>query len=99
MRVNGQVSGSLNGVSLDDSILHAFLMFQDGRVYIAISGVGTELGYSMQGLFSFAGGLGWLLALPTLPTAKNGYQITGTYMETTYIFLTIESSTYFAPIN
>jgi len=77
MRVNGHVTGSLNGIALDEANLHAFMMFKDGRVYIAISRVTPVLGFSMQSLFSFAGGLGWLLALPSVPQSKNGYQITG----------------------
>jgi len=77
MRVNGRVTGTINGIRLEEANLHAFLMFKDGRVYIAISKVSPQLGYSMQGLHAFAGGLGWLLAIPTLQTAKNGYQVTG----------------------
>lgn len=76
LRVNGKVSGELNGVVLESMDLQAYVVMSDGRSYTALSKVSDQLGYDMQTLNIIGGVIGWLFAKP-LGDAKNGYQLTG----------------------
>ncbi|CAH1793177.1 unnamed protein product [Owenia fusiformis] len=74
-RVNGRVTGSINGVQLNVD-LHSYVVTIDGRSYTAISRSPTnELGFSMQSLSAIGGIVGWLFAVPT--NTKNGFMVTG----------------------
>ncbi len=76
-RVNGKVTGVVNGVSIGDVDLHAYIVSQDGRVFTSISPMPAALGYAFQSLFTLSGGLEWLFAAPTSPSSKNGLMLSG----------------------
>lgn len=76
-RISGKVSGRLNGVSIDDVDLHAYVVTTDGRTYTAISRMEYALGQSLLSLYPIASVLGFLFALPQQPAAKNGFMIAG----------------------
>jgi len=76
LRVNGKVSGSLNGIRLEELDLQCYVVTNDGRTYTAISKVPMELGYDMQSLNVLGTTLGWLFAKP-IKSSKNGYELTG----------------------
>ena len=76
-RVNGKVSGNINGVEIQDEELHVYVVTKDGRVYTAISKLPPSIGFSMQSLYPIGGVLGWLFAALTTPKAHNGFSITG----------------------
>jgi len=71
------VSGNLNGVSIDDVDLHAYVVTTDGRTYTAISRMEYALGQSLLSLYPIASILGFLFALRQQPAAKNGFMIAG----------------------
>ena len=75
-RINGKVSGSINGVSFHDEDLHSYVVTSDGRAYTAISKIPDTIGYDLQPLSIFGGVVGWLFAR-SLAYAPNGYQLTG----------------------
>ena len=75
-RINGKVSGTVNGVSFHEEDLHSYVVTSDGRAYTAISKMPDTIGYDMQPLSIFGGVVGWLFARPTA-NAPNGYQLTG----------------------
>lgn len=77
LRISGKVSGTLNGVSVDNVDLHAYIVTSDGRTYTAISRMEYAVGQSLLSLYSVAGILGFLFALPQQPGAKNGFMVTG----------------------
>ena len=76
-RLNGKVSGVLNGVPFSNLDMHSFVITKDGRAYTAISRVPTEIGSQMLTLNTIGGIIGWLFALPTSAGAFNGYSFTG----------------------
>lgn len=76
MRVNGKVSGVINGINFTDFDLQAYVVPKDGRSYTALSRVPLNVGYDMQSLNILGTTIGWLFAKPT-KGALNGYQITG----------------------
>ncbi len=76
-RVNGKVSGTINGQSLGTADLHAYVVTSDGRAYTAISRVPGELGRSMLSLYTIGSVFGWLFGATSASGAKNGYMITG----------------------
>jgi nidogen (entactin) len=76
LRVNGKVSGTLNGIRLEELDLQCYVVTNDGRTYTAISKVPMELGYDMQSLNVLGTTLGWLFAKP-IKSSKNGYELTG----------------------
>lgn len=77
VRVSGKVSIDVNGVTVPESDLQAYVATMDGRVYMAVSGVPTNLGYEMQYLSVFPSVVAWLFSLHS-ENAYNGYQLTGT---------------------
>lgn len=74
--MNGKVSGTLNGIRLEELDLQCYVVTNDGRTYTAISKVPVELGYDMQSLNVLGTTLGWLFAKP-IKSSKNGYELTG----------------------
>lgn len=74
--MNGKVSGTLNGVKLEDLDLQSYVVTTDGRTYTAISRVPEELGFDMQSLNVLGTAIGWLFAKP-IKSSKNGYELTG----------------------
>lgn len=76
--MNGKVSGTLNGIRLEELDLQCYVVTNDGRTYTAISKVPEQLGYDMQSLNVLGTTLGWLFAKP-IKTSKNGYELTGLY--------------------
>ncbi|KAL0266614.1 UNVERIFIED_CONTAM: hypothetical protein PYX00_009108 [Menopon gallinae] len=76
VRVNGKVSGVINGINFTDFDLQAYVVPKDGRSYTALSRVPINVGYDMQSLNILGTTIGWLFAKP-MKGAMNGYQITG----------------------
>ena len=76
-RLNGKVSGVINGVAFNNLDMHSFVITKDGRAYTAISRVPVEVGSQMLTLNTIGGIIGWLFALPTSVGAMNGYSFTG----------------------
>ncbi|XP_053380064.1 uncharacterized protein LOC123548965 [Mercenaria mercenaria] len=76
-RLNGKVSGTLNGVSFENLDMHAFVVTKDGRAYTAISRVPNEISLGLMTLNTIGGVVGWLFALQGGSGARNGYMSTG----------------------
>nr|CAD7200894.1 unnamed protein product [Timema douglasi] len=76
LRVNGKVSGIVNGQEFSQLDLQSYVVTSDGRTYTAISRVQSTIGYDMQTLNVLGGVIGWLFARP-LNKASNGYALTG----------------------
>ncbi len=76
-RVNGKVSGTINGQPVGPADLHAYVVTSDGRAYTAISRVPGDLGRSMLSLYTIGSVFGWLFGATSASGAKNGYMITG----------------------
>lgn len=76
VRVSGKVSIDVNGITVGDTDLQAYVATLDGRVFMAISGVPNNLGFEMQYLSVFPSVISWLFSLHSA-NAYNGYQLTG----------------------
>lgn len=76
LRVNGKISGEINGQIIQGVDLQAYVVMSDGRSYTALSHVPDKFGNSIQILNILGSVIGWLFAKP-VENAKNGYQITG----------------------
>ncbi|XP_060577111.1 nidogen-2-like [Ruditapes philippinarum] len=76
-RLNGKVSGRINGVPFENLDMHAFVVTKDGRAYTAISRVPDEISSEMMTLNTIGGVVGWMFALQGGPGAKNGFMFTG----------------------
>ncbi|XP_060600904.1 nidogen-1-like [Ruditapes philippinarum] len=76
-RINGTVSGRLNGVSFDQLDMHSFVPSKKGRVYTAISSVPDEISSEMITLNTICCVIGWMYALKRGPGARNGFMFTG----------------------
>jgi len=76
-RINGKVTGMVNGNMIDSQDMHAYVITKDGRSYIAIAKLSSELGTAMQAAFSVGSLIGWLYAEPGHGGAQNGIMITG----------------------
>ncbi|XP_051833902.1 nidogen-2 isoform X2 [Antechinus flavipes] len=79
-RVNGKVSGRLyvgqTPVSFSEVDLHAYIVGNDGRAYIAISHIPHPAAQALLPLTPIGGLFGWLFALEK-PGYENGFSITG----------------------
>ncbi|XP_013386084.1 nidogen-1 isoform X2 [Lingula anatina] len=82
-RVNGIVTGTINGQQVGPTDLHSYIVTSDGRAYTAVSRIPPSIGYSMQSLAPVGGILGWLFAKPERPGSKNGYMVAGGRMNRT----------------
>ncbi|KAI9561912.1 hypothetical protein GHT06_012874 [Daphnia sinensis] len=76
-RINGKVSGRINGVSFQEEDLHSYVVTSDGRAYTAVSKMNDSIGFDLQPLSMLGGVVGWLFARSTSTSAPNGYQLTG----------------------
>jgi nidogen (entactin) len=79
-RINGKVSGKINGLSFQDEDLHSYVVTSDGRAYTAVSKMNETIGFDLQPLSMLGGVVGWLFARSTSINAPNGYQLTGMYI-------------------
>ncbi|MFT7806148.1 nidogen-1-like [Arapaima gigas] len=81
-RMNGKVSGRVlvgnnpTPVELRNNDLHSYVVANDGRAYVAISGIPISLGTSLLPLSSLAGIIGWAFAVEQ-PGYENGFSIAG----------------------
>ncbi|PZC85068.1 hypothetical protein B5X24_HaOG202832 [Helicoverpa armigera] len=82
LRVHGKINGVINNVNLNDVDIQAYVVVADGRAYTALSLVPGGLGSSLQLLHVLGGVVGWLFAKPS-GSAKNGYQLTGSWFNHT----------------
>nr|XP_045605047.1 nidogen-like isoform X1 [Procambarus clarkii]XP_045605056.1 nidogen-like isoform X1 [Procambarus clarkii] len=76
LRVVGKVVGNINGMELEDSDLHAYVLTAEGRSYTAISRIPSQIGYDLQSIISLGSGIAWLFAKSIDDTA-NGFSSTG----------------------
>jgi len=84
-RINGKVSGKVNGVTFQDEDLHSYVVTSDGRAYTAVSKMNETIGFDLQPLSIIGGVIGWLFARPTSSNAPNGYQLTGNVSQSNLI--------------
>uniref|UniRef100_A0A8C4PL60 Nidogen 2 n=1 Tax=Equus asinus asinus TaxID=83772 RepID=A0A8C4PL60_EQUAS len=79
-RVNGKVSGHLRvgptPVHFTDVDLHAYIVSNDGRAYMAISHIPQPAAHALLPLTPIGGLFGWLFALEK-PGWTNGFSLTG----------------------
>lgn len=86
-RLNGKVSGSINGISFDNLDMHGFVQTKEGRAYTAINRVPETVSSAMMTLNTIGGLIGWLFAKRGGPGAKNGYMYTGVLQIYIHVFL------------
>lgn len=77
MRVNGKVTGTVNGQAINSQDLHSYVVTKDGRAHTAISRIPDPIGVPMQTAYAIGTIIGWLFARPASPKAKNGFMLTG----------------------
>ncbi|WAR19053.1 NDG-like protein [Mya arenaria] len=82
-RLNGKISGQINGTELGNLDMHTFVVTTDGRAYTAFSRIPEELSTPLMTLNTIGGVIGWIFALRGGPGAKNGYMYTGGNMNRT----------------
>ncbi|XP_041839000.1 nidogen-1-like [Melanotaenia boesemani] len=79
-RMNGKLNGRVfvggSPVELDNKDLHAYVVANDGRAYVAISSIPDSVGPSLQPLSSLGGIIGWAFALQQ-PGYQNGFSLIG----------------------
>eukprot|EP00070_Physeter_catodon_P014016 XP_023971081.1 nidogen-2 isoform X2 [Physeter catodon] len=79
-RVNGKVSGHLRvghtPVHFTDADLHAYVVGDDGRAYLAIGHIPQPAAQALLPLTPIGGLFGWLFALEK-PGGENGFSLTG----------------------
>lgn len=81
-RMNGKVSGrvfvgnSQTPLVFNNNDLHSYVVANDGRAYVAISTIPSNLGPSLLPLSSLGGIIGWAFALEQ-PGYENGFSIAG----------------------
>ncbi|XP_059952197.1 nidogen-2 isoform X3 [Mesoplodon densirostris] len=79
-RVNGKVSGHLRvghtPVHFTDADLHAYVVGDDGRAYLAIGHIPQPAAQALLPLTPIGGLFGWLFALEK-PGWENGFSLTG----------------------
>ncbi|XP_071534542.1 nidogen [Panulirus ornatus] len=76
LRVTGKVIGNINGVEIEDSDLHAYVLTAEGRSYTAISRIPSQIGYDLQSIVGLGSGIAWLFARP-VDNVPNGFSTTG----------------------
>ncbi|KAL3266111.1 hypothetical protein HHI36_010297 [Cryptolaemus montrouzieri] len=76
LRVNGKVTGTINGEKLGNLDLQSYIVMLDSRAYTAISRVPEPIGPDVQSLQILGSVIGYLFAKP-IRGAINGYQLTG----------------------
>lgn len=76
LRVNGKVTGKINGEHLENLDLQSYIVMTDGRAYTAVSKIPESIGFDIQSLQILGSVIGFLFAKP-IRNAYNGYQLTG----------------------
>lgn len=81
--MNGKVSGRVfvgdSPVELHNKDLHSYVVANDGRAYVAVSGVPPTLGPSLLPLSALGGAVGWAFALEQ-PGFHNGFRLVGEWL-------------------
>jgi nidogen (entactin) len=77
--IRGKVTGSLNGVSLEDQEIHAYVhtLATDARNYVALGRIPATIGSRASLLLPFASPIHWLFAGDINNNALNGFTLTG----------------------
>ncbi|XP_070577200.1 nidogen-1-like [Ptychodera flava] len=75
-RVNGKMTGTVNGIDIDRVDLHAYAVTNEGRAYTAVSRIPPNIGYPMQAMQPLGALVGWMFAM-TASKGRNGFEITG----------------------
>lgn len=76
LRVNGKITGKINGEKLVNLDLQSYIVMTDSRAYTAISKIPESIGTDIQSLQILGSSIGYLFAKP-IRGAINGYQLTG----------------------
>lgn len=76
LRVTGKVIGNINGVEMEDSDLHAYVLTAEGRSYTAISRIPSQIGYDLQSIVGLGSGIAWLFSKP-VDDVPSGFSTTG----------------------
>lgn len=80
--MNGKLHGKLyagrspSPVEFNGNDLHSYVVVNDGRSYVAISGIPESVGPSMLPLLALSSVIGWTFALEQ-PGFRNGFSIIG----------------------
>ncbi|KAK6025057.1 G2F domain protein, partial [Ostertagia ostertagi] len=82
-RISGSLEGVINGVSIDQVILHTLVTATDGHAYTALSKIPSDLGHQFLLLNAIGSIMGWLFADVQSHTAYNGFQLTGNHLNRT----------------
>lgn len=77
--IRGKVSGTLNGVPLDDQEMNAYVhtLATDARNYVTLGRIPLEVGNRATLVLPFATPVHWLFAGDLANTALNGFALTG----------------------
>lgn len=81
-RISGKLSGRLfvgdssSPEELGDQDLHAYVVVNEGRSYVAVSSISASLGPALRLLPAVGGVIGWAFALQQ-PGFRNGFSIAG----------------------
>lgn len=77
--IRGKVSGTLNGISLEDQEMNAYVhtLATDARNYVTLGRIPSEIGNRATLVLPFAIPVHWLFAGDLTNTALNGFALTG----------------------
>lgn len=77
--IRGKVSGTLNGVQLEDQEMNAYVhtLATDARNYVTLGRIPLEIGNRATLVLPFAAPVHWLFAGDMANTALNGFALTG----------------------
>lgn len=77
--IRGKVSGTLNGVTLEDQEMNAYVhtLATDARNYVTLGRIPLEIGNRATLVLPFAIPVHWLFAGDLANTALNGFALTG----------------------
>ncbi|KAK3852669.1 hypothetical protein Pcinc_040754 [Petrolisthes cinctipes] len=76
IRITGKMMGNINGVDIEDSNFHVYVLTNEGRSYTALSNIPSQIGYDIQSVLAIGTGIGWLFAKP-IKNVPNGFTLTG----------------------
>lgn len=78
-RINGMFGGRINGISLEETDLHTYVVTSDGRAYTALAQIPPNVGRSLLLVNTIGGVMGWLFAQTdsSNPNEYNGFMLTG----------------------
>lgn len=89
--MNGKLHGKLyagrspSPVEFSGNDLHSYVVVNDGRSYVAISGIPESVGPSMLPLLALSSVIGWTFALEQ-PGFRNGFSIIGEEKKLSLLF-------------